>query len=320
VYANLSKLAQTWFPASIRTTLQGMAGITAGRLGGMCAYLLIGSLMIGLLKLQWRSAIYFAAAGGVFFAFLFALVFRNSPRDHPLVNEAEANRIDTTLSPSAKGPKMSVSQMLRSVQPRALMNLVFLNIQTILSTLADNIYSNWIPLFLWEVHHLEFAKMGIYSSLPLLGGAIAGIVGGMLNDLFISLTGNRRWSRSGIAMAGKGLAAILLLSALVFYDNPYVFCGFLFAVKFFGDWSLTTSWGVVTDIGGPATASVFAFNNAVAGLGMITAPVLFGYVAQWYGWRVVFITVAVTYVLCALSWLAIDCTIPMVNTSPKRKS
>ena len=38
-------------------------------------------------------------------------------------------------------------------------------------------------------------------------------------------------------------------------------------VKFFGDWSLATSWGVVTDIGGRATASVFAFNNAVAGIG-----------------------------------------------------
>jgi MFS family permease len=112
---------------------------------------------------------------------------------------------------------------------------------------------------------------------------------------------------------GKGLAAVLLLTALIWYENPYVFCGFLFAVKFFGDWSLATSWGVITDIGGRATASVFAFNNAVAGIGFIAAPVLFGYLAQHYGWPAVFITVAITYVLCALSWLAIDCTIPMVG-------
>src|SRR5207244_11466877 len=106
-------------------------------------------------------------------------------------------------------------------------------------------------------------------------------------------------------------AAVLLRVALAWYAHPYVFWIFLFAVKFFGDWSLATSWGVVTDIGGRATASVFAFNNAVAGIGFIAAPVLFGYLAQHYGWTAVFLTVAATYILCALSWLAIDCTIPM---------
>ena len=76
---------------------------------------------------------------------------------------------------------------------------------------------------------------------------------------------------------------------------------------------LATSWGVVTDIGGRVTASVFAFNNAVAGLGLIVAPLLFGYLTDQFGWTAVFISVAVTYVLCALSWLAIDCTIPMME-------
>ena len=109
------------------------------------------------------------------------------------------------------------------------------------------------------------------------------------------------------------MAAIFLLIALVWYDNPYAFCGLLFVVKFFGDWSLATSWGVVTDIGGRATASVFAFNNAVAGIGFIAAPPIFGFVAQHYGWPAVFATVAATYVLCALSWLVIDCTIAVVG-------
>ena len=74
---------------------------------------------------------------------------------------------------------------------------------------------------------------------------------------------------------------------------------FLFFVKFFGDWSLATSLGVVTDIGGRATASVFGFNNSVAGIGSIAAPLAFGYIADHYGWPAVFVTVAVTYVLCA---------------------
>src|SRR4029453_6682089 len=114
------------------------------------------------------------------------------------------------------------------------------------------------PLFLWEVHQLKFAEMGIYSSLPLLGGAVAGVIGGALNDWCIARTGNRRWSRSGIALVGKGLAAALLLGALAWYESPYVFCGFLFAVKLVGDWSLTTTCGGVTDIGGGGGAAAVA--------------------------------------------------------------
>jgi len=313
VYANLSRMAQSWFPPSIRTTLQGLAGISAGRLGGLSAYVLFGTLLLGVLGLDWRTAIHIFVNCGLAFAALFFIVFRNSPREHPWVNDAEAT---ITAGPAAATgtmpPRITVRQMLRSVQPRALANLVMLNVQTILSTIADNIYSNWIPLFLWEVHKLKFDKMGIYSALPLLGGAIAGLTGGLLNDWLIARTGNRRWSRSGIAIFGKGVAAVVLLAAMLWYDSPYIFCWLLFVVKLFGDWSLTTSWGVVTDIGGRATASVFAFNNAVAGIGLIVAPVLFGWIAEHYGWRPVFLAVAGTYALCALSWLFINCTIPVI--------
>src|SRR5262249_21389808 len=159
--------------------------------------------------------------------------------------------------------------------------------------------------FLAQVHQLEFKQMGLYSALPLFGGAIGGLMGGILNDYFIRLTGNRRWSRVGVAFVGKGLAAVLMFGALVFYDRPYLFCVSLFFVKLFGDWSLTTSLGVMTDIGGRATASVFAFINSVAGIGFVAAPILFGYVADHYTWRLVFVTVGVAYAACALSWLVI---------------
>jgi MFS transporter, ACS family, glucarate transporter len=320
VYATISRMAQSWFPPSIRTTLQGLAGISAGRLGGLSAYLLFGTVLLGYCGLDWRTAVYLFAAGGLVFAALFAVVFRNSPSEHPWANDAEAALMEGSASAVAAPPRMTLRQLLASIEPRALVNLVCLNVQTVLSTIADNIYSNWIPLFLWEVHKLKFDQMGIYSALPLLGGAIAGLTGGLLNDWLIARTGNRRWSRSGIALFGKGMAAIVLAAAMLWYDSPYVFCWLLFVVKLFGDWSLTTSWGVVTDIGGRATASVFAFNNAVAGLGFIAAPALFGWIAEHFGWQPVFFTVAGVYALCALSWLFIDCTIPVVSTRKKPES
>jgi MFS family permease len=289
----------------------GLAGITSGRLGGFVRERAFRNRAAGHPGLDWRTAIYVFTIGGLLFAPLFFFLFRNSPHEHPWVNDAETSL--TEGQPQTKPPRMTFGQMLASLQPRALFNLTALSVQSLISTIADNIYSSWIPLFLAEVHHLKYERMGIYSALPLLGGAIAGLTGGLLNDWLIAKTGNRRWSRSGIAIFGKSVAAIVLLVAMLWYDSPYVFCWLLFVVKLFGDWSLTTSWGVVTDIGGRATASVFAFSNAIAGIGFIAAPALFGYLAQYHGWPAVFFTVAGLYALCALSWLFIDCTIPVIR-------
>lgn len=318
VFANLNRAGRSWYPYRIRTTLHGLVGVLAGRLGGLSAALIFGYLLLGVFELEWRTAVYLLAVIGIGLAGLYLWIYRNRPRDHPWVNEAEAELLESgpeaaTDSGEAEPKKIPARVLLRRLKPRALVNLVCINVQSILSTFADNIYSNWIPLFLFQVYALKFKEMGIYAALPLAGGALGGFLGGLLNDFFIAKTGNRRWARSGVAFAGKGMAAVLLFTAMIWYDQPYVFCGFLFFVKLFGDWSLTTLWGTVTDIGGRATASVFSFNNAVAGAGSILAPLVFGIIADEKGWWWVFVTAGVAYVLCALSWLVINCTIPMLD-------
>ncbi len=323
-YPSLSRLTRKWFPATVRGSAQGFIGVFAGRIGGLSAYLLIGYVMIGLLEMSWQTAVYILAGAGLVHAVFLIVLYRDSPRQHRWANKAETDYIEGVQSAPADivevtdGPappqKMTARRMIRQSSPRSILNLIALIVQSVLSVVADNIYSNWIPLFLFQVHGLEFKKMGIYSALPLLGGALGGVAGGWLNDALIARTGNRRWSRSGVAMFGKGAAAVILAFAIFnAYDDPQLFCWLLFAVKFFGDWSLSTSWATVTDISGRATASVFAFNNSIASVGAIFAPAMYGYVAQHFDWRVVFLIACGVYAACALSWLAIDCTIPVLR-------
>lgn len=320
VFAAQSQITRTWFPLSVRTTVQGWLGVFFGRFGGLSANLLVGSVLLGVFELPWRTVVYAMAVVGLAHAILFALFFRDLPRKHPRVNEAEAALIeDRKGKPSRPEPRMGIGEMFRRMSPRSIGNLLMLNLQTILSTLADNIFSAWIPLFLWEVHGLKFTEMGFYSSLPLLGGAIGGAFGGWLNDRLIARTRTLRWSRVAVGTAGKGVAGGLLLASLLWYDQPRLFCVMLFFVKFFSDWSLVTTWGCVTDIGGRTSATVFAFNNSVAGIGSILGPVLYGMVAEHYGWVPVFVTGAVTYVACALTWLLINCEIPVISFESKQE-
>jgi hypothetical protein len=129
-----------------------------------------------------------------------------------------------------------------------------------------------------------------------------------------------------VGLAGKGSAAVLLGIALVFYGNPIVFALMLIGVKFCADVSLATRWGAVTDIGGRVTATVFATVNAVGIGGPIVGSVVYGRVipqtaagmADAAGWMHVFLIVIAMYVLCALSWLLVNCARPVLSEAPTK--
>lgn len=314
-FSALAKITQSWFPLASRTSVQGWVGIFFGRAGAASANFLLATVMIGMLHIDWRGAFWILAVLGVALGVAFLLLFRNTPDVHPWTNAAERNLIDgPNVATSGKKVKLSSSELIAQLRVRSVMNLVALNLQTLLSNAADILYQAWIPLYLFNIHNLDFKQMGIFSALPLLGGAVGGTLGGILNDYFCRR--NRRWGRSIVGLVGKVGAAALLMLAVACSDNPYLFCSILFFVKLIGDWSLASTWGTVTDIGGPAAATVFGINNAVGNVGAVVAPMIYGYVAKYYGWTPVFVSVAAIYVLCGVSWLLVDCTRPLLEQKP----
>ena len=323
-YPTVSKVSRMWFPRSIRTSLQGCIASFFGRIGGASSNVLFASVLIGLLAFDWRMAINVFAVAGILFGVVFLALYRNSPREHSRANEAEARLIEQEELEATGGSlndKLSFRELIARTSPRSLLNLFFLLVQQFTSTFADAIYVSWIPYFLYKEHGLNYAEMGIYASLPLVGGALGGAFGGMLNDVLIRVTGNRRWSRTAVGGLGKGIAAGLVIAALGIYDKPYAFCWILFFVKFFSDWSQPTVWGTVTDIGGSATATAFGLNNMVGGSGGLVSPIVFGAVVQYTAeWKPVFLLVAGAYLISALAWLLVDCTIPLnppVSATPE---
>jgi hypothetical protein len=145
----------------------------------------------------------------------------------------------------------------------------------------------------------------VFAGLPLWGGALGGAVGGVLNDVLIRRTGSRRFGRAAVALCGKFLAGVLIAASLLVEDGRWVMV-VLLGCKFFGDWSLTTLWGAITDIGGPASGTVFGVVNTAGSLAAFVAGPTMGYLKQYHGWEVLFGVVAVVYLLAAACWLFID--------------
>jgi sugar phosphate permease len=300
-YPVLAKVTRTWFPLTVRTAVQGM--VTAlGRIGAACAPLLIATLLMGTLALSWRTSLFVIATPGVLLALAFWLVVRNSPREHPWSNQAEQAEIDGALGPLPEGQRGKVL-----FHRPALVNLGMLLVYAFASSFQDQLYVNWIPLFLTEGRGLADQEMGLFTPLPLLGGAAGGIFGGLLNDFLLRRTGNRRWARSSIAITGKTVATALIVLSVQMTDGRLAMV-ILLVARCFGDWSLPTQWGTITDIAGRASGTVFGLVNAVGAVGAFAAGPILGHLKQYYGWEGLFLGVASMCLLSALTWLFIDCT------------
>jgi MFS transporter, ACS family, glucarate transporter len=300
-YPVLSKVTRNWFPASIRTSLQGI--MTAmGRVGAACCPLIIATFLMGMLGLSWQGSLYVIAVPGVLVAVAFWLAVRNSPAEHPQCNQAEQALIDAGTT-SGTGGNTAGFQWNRA----SLDNLYMMLVYAFASTFQDQLYVNWIPSFLREGRGLDKETMGLFAPLPLVGGAVGGIVGGMLNDYLIRRTGNRRWARSSIGFTGKMVAGCLIACSVQMDDGRLAMV-VLMAARCFGDWSLATQWGTITDMAGRASGTVFGLVNAVGAVGAFAAGPAMGYLKYYYGWEGIFYGAAAMCVVSALTWLGIDCT------------
>ena len=305
-YPNLGTVTKSWFPASIRTTIQGAIASLSGRAGGACAALLVAGLLMGEMGMSWRWAFVVIGLAGTLFAVAFRFVYRDRPEDHPWVNEAERRLIRGDDNQK----EQPVGRIAITGDRRARTSFGCFLLSQFTSAAGDSLFVYWLFLFLEEAKGLDKTTMGIYASLPLIGGAIGGFAGGALNDIMTRWT-SRRVARSLIGFSGKLISAALIVASTFVEDGRLVMV-VLAVAKFFTDWSQPTSWGTATDIAGKASGKIFGGLNMCGNIGAFIAGPVFGSIKGNFGWDPLFWTVAGIFTVSALCWPAVDCTKPIV--------
>jgi nitrate/nitrite transporter NarK len=198
-------------------------------------------------------------------------------------------------------------------------SLMMLSVQQALAAGADVIYVSLMGSFFLDRYGASLSGAGLLASLPLLGGAAGGVVGGSLND-FARRHLNERWARPAVGFAGPLIGAALML--VVVRQPTALAAGLgLFAVKFFVDWNQPSVWGAASDLGGRVTGTVFAIVNTAGTITSILFPPVFGRILDWstthhtqagevvkqISYTPLFLTVAAIYFASSLTWLTIDC-------------
>ncbi len=321
-YPALTRISRVWFAPQGRTALQGLIASTAGRSGAAMSSIVLSTLLMGWLGFSWQSGLIWVSLLGLGFGVVFWWAVADSPADDSRANDAERQLIHG--GEAAAPLDTAAPSMLPWRNAFRSNSMRWFVCQQFFDAGSDVAFVGLISLYFSQARGLNLSSTGWLTSLPLIGGALGGYCGGLLNERFIGWSGNRRWSRSLIGFTGKVIGCSLLL--LVARQETAAAAGaMLLLAKFFGDWSQPTVWGTCTDLGGRFSATVFSIINTSGTLGGVVMPLVFGQLLDWFtrevqtgetitkitNWDPLFYLLAGMYLASGLCWLMVDCTKPL---------
>ena len=270
-FPTATRAMQYWTPANRRGFAQGLTHAFA-RLGNAATPPLIATLMAWL---TWRGS--FVALGVVSLAWgvVWALNFRNEPRDHPGITEAELAQLPSR--PLDKRPKVPWGPLLRRMWPVTLTYFCY--------GWTLWLYLNWLPLFFKNNYSLDIRNSALFASGVFFAGVLGDSLGGVLSDRILKSTGNVRLARLSVTVAGFAGAFLSLLPILFTHDITVVaLClsgGFFFAEIIIGP-----IWSVPMDIAPKYSGTAAGLMNSGSALAAIVSPLVAGYVidvtGNWY--------------------------------------
>src|SRR5262249_3036648 len=172
-YPNAARVITRWFPPHERGRAPGLL-LAAGLVGGSASPALVADLIQAF---GWRSVFIVFGLVGIVWAVAFAIWFRDSPADHPAVNDAERGLIGA--DPAAQ-VHLAVpwGRVLRHP------SIWLLGAAVSCNAFVTYVYFSWYPKYLQKGRNVADIESGWLAALVLCGGFVGMVGGGLLRDWF----------------------------------------------------------------------------------------------------------------------------------------
>jgi MFS transporter, ACS family, D-galactonate transporter len=229
---------------------------------------------------SWRMAFVIAGVGTMLCGLWAWYYIRNSPRQHPSVNEAEARHIEQAHAledagaPSSSGGSWIGYFKFRSVWCMCL-GWMFFNV-TFYGLLT------WMPTYLFKVHNLDIKALGNASFIIFFSGFVGELIGGWIGD---------RWRSSGgspnlVYRTLFAIAAIMVTVSifLVAYTSDAILVVVLLSsTLFFLRWC-GMYWVIPAALAGRERSGFLGgCMNLGGNIAGITTPIIVGFIVQGTG-------------------------------------
>jgi MFS family permease len=294
-WPNAARVFSRWIPLRERGRVQGIFFAGAHLAGGLTPALVAWIA----LYLPWRLVFVMFGFVGLAWAAFWYWWFRDEPREHPAVNAAEAELIETTRGlPRGDISRGTWSEVFR------IPSLLPLCLQYVANSYGYYFFITWLPTYLVKARGMSSAELAIFSGLPLTLSAIADVSGGFTTDALCRRLGLRLGMRS-IGVVSYLLAAAAMIGGTL-ASNPRVGGTLIALGGAFSMFTLAPSWSTAIGLGGRNTALLSSVMNTSGQVGAFFSPIVLALLVDHFGdWSLPLHVLSGLYLMAAVCWLLI---------------
>jgi sugar phosphate permease len=313
-FPNIARMFVNWLPGSERVRAQGIMWLSA-RWGGAAAPFLV---MLLLDYMTWRRAFELFGLIGIVWAGFFFWWFRDRPRDHPAVNQAELAKLPSGSQVTLTHGKVPWRRFLSSKSVWLLWG------QYMCLNFGWAFYITWLPTYLFEARGVALKestflaglplsfKIALLAGFPLFFGGLGSLLCGFVSSWLDRLTGSVNASRRLLAVSGfTGAAFCFALS--VHIESPVWAMVALGVASFSNDLVMPPAWAACMDVGGRLCGTLAGSMNMMGGFVAAAAPTVVALILHWTNdnWAITFYVSAAIYFTGTIFWLELDPTEPL---------
>jgi MFS family permease len=295
-WPNAAKTFSRWIPATERGRVQGIFFTGA---------FLVGSItpsLVTLLQphLGWRGVFVCFGSLGLVWMVCWYKWFRDDPAEHSQVGPAELALI-TAGKPRGEShgtEGKSLRQLAGNSSAWALCLSYFSNSYGFYFTMS------WLPTYLVERFGFQRELLAVFSGLPFLLSAFAGLLGGVITD-FLSKRYGLRFGRCSVGVGGYLVAAVTMLLAGL-EPQPKLGAALIAVAAASSTIPLASHWAAAIDIGREHAGVLSASMNTTGQIGSTLSPIVAAYLVEHYSnWALPLYVMSALYLFSSLCWLMV---------------
>lgn len=281
-FPSLAKVVYNWFPVQERGIVQGI-NFSGSRIGAAFALPLVAWMIT---EIGWRYSFVVFGSMGILVAVLWYMLFKNKPEESKNIGSQERDYIIENRENGKTGSStlLSFKEIMKS------RNMWLAMLQYTCSNFTFYFTLTWMFPFIKEKFAMSPIEAGMYSSIPLIAGAVGNWCSGIMVDTLYRSYGVNL-SRRMPAILGFLLAAFGMI--MVTQSTSVVMAVSFLAIAVFGaDMTLSPSWTFCIDIGKENAGLVSGTMNMAGNLGAFITIIAYPYLFEWTGSNLPFFYIA----------------------------
>jgi MFS family permease len=277
-FPTATRAMSNWTRAGWRGFAQGITH-SFSRLGNAAA----PPIVVGLITLiSWRGS--FVVIGLVSLLWVIAWVwyFRDNPRDHSGVSEAELAVLPAYGTGSkAKADAVPWRKLLPRMMPTTVVYFCY--------GWTLWLYLSWLPQYFLHGHNLDLKKAAWFSASVGIAGVIGDSVGGIVSDWLYKRTKNLDVARRNVIVFSL-VSSLLFLVPVFVFQNVFILAACLSGAFFCLELTIGPIWSVPMDIAPKYAGTASGIMNTGSAIAAIISPIVFGMIIDATGnWELPFL-------------------------------